>query len=73
MARTLRSTIDRTRPIQNGFLAGWVGFSELFPIGGNSLRSGGLLLRRRGICFLREAYLGGVAGTSDGVPILRVF
>ena len=69
MARTLRSTVDRTRPIQNGFLAGWVGFSELFPIGGNSLRSGGLL-RRLGIRFLREAYLGGVAGLRTGCRYL---
>ena len=65
MARTLRSTVDRTRPIQNGFLAGWIGFSELFPISGNSLCSGGLL-RHRGIRFLREAYLGGVAGLRTG-------
>ena len=65
MVRTLRSTVDWTRPIQNGFLGGRVGFSELFPIGGNSLRSGGLL-RRQGIRFLREAYLGGVAGLRTG-------
>ena len=72
MSRTLRSTVDRAGPIQNGFLVGRVSPSGLVPIGGNSLRSGGLL-HRRGICFLREAYLGGVAGLRTGCRYLGCF